>query len=156
MCLLCSCMSFILFPFCLIVSLCSKFICPGGCIVNIFSAMSFLSVPITLECSWLCSWEKWSKHSINLPSVFGQLAFDISFLRQSSADMGMAFICLFVLVIVHCCVMMLWMMWLFQVYLKHHLLWNTGTSIHSPCCKRPRWQVSQEVGNWYICTTKCS
>ena len=50
MCLLYSHLSFIvcvLLPFCLVVSLCSKFMCLGGCIVWAFVIVSFLSILFT-------------------------------------------------------------------------------------------------------------
>ena len=53
-CLLFSHVSFILSPCCLFVSLCSKCVCPGGCIVQVSAIMSFLSISIKLECS--CSY----------------------------------------------------------------------------------------------------
>ena len=100
MCLLCSHMTFIMLPFCLIISLCSRFVCLSGCTVQVFAIMSFLSISITLECSCLCTWTKQSTHSLNLSSAYIWLAFYISFLCWPSAEMG-AFMCLFVLVIVH-------------------------------------------------------
>ena len=52
-----------------------------------------------LECLYLCSWAKQSISEKPL-SVFVSLFFDISFLRKSSADMGVTFIYCLVLVIV--------------------------------------------------------
>ena len=55
--------AFGLLPFCLIVSLCSLFMCFGGCIVFdmlvsvfVFVTISIISASISLECVCLCIW----------------------------------------------------------------------------------------------------
>ena len=93
-CLLCPDVSFILLPFCLIVSVCYKVMCPGDCIVWASAIVSFLSISIKLECSCLCSLGKQSTSVLKLSSACGQVGFVISFQRWSSVDMGVAFMCL--------------------------------------------------------------
>ena len=56
---------------------------------------------ILFKYSWLCSGPKWPVSSLSLLSVCVWLVFDNFSLRYSSADIGVAFTCLFVLVIVH-------------------------------------------------------
>ena len=93
MCLLCSWRSFILFSFFLIVSLCSKVVCLGCFIVWAPAIVSFLSISVTSECLDLCSWATQSVSLLNLSSVYGQLAFDISFVRWFCAfSLGLSYL----------------------------------------------------------------
>ena len=71
----------------------------SGMLVIMFVAVSFPS--ISLECSFLCSCVKQSKISLNLSATCGWLVFDTLFLKSSSADIGVALRCLFLLVTVH-------------------------------------------------------
>ena len=79
MCLLYSWGHFILLPFCLIVSLCSKFMSFGGCIVLASAIVSFLSVFHCIRMFVLCKCKNWSVSSFNLSPFFGWLAFETHF-----------------------------------------------------------------------------
>ena len=80
-------------------SLCSAFVYFGSCIV--FGTVSSPSIFLSFKHLKLCSAVRWSMISLNLFYVCVQLVFDILFLRYSSADIGAAFTCLFLLVIAH-------------------------------------------------------
>ena len=72
----------------------------GGCVIHPTTSVCFIS----LVCPCLYSSAKQSASSMNLSPVCWWLVFDISFLRHSSSVIGLTFICLLILMIVHLCI----------------------------------------------------